>query len=115
MAEACAGAARGLAAAYTDVEAGRQADHPKLAELRACLLGFRSLHPVNDRQPQKVRNPQKACIMSCLLSFRSLHPVSYKAADDLCHVMPTHPSIFTCLRGRLRHDISTITVRCVNV
>lgn len=46
MAEACAGAARGLAAAYADVEAGRAADHPKLAELRSCLLGFRALHPV---------------------------------------------------------------------
>jgi hypothetical protein len=46
VAEACAGAARGLAAAYAEVEAGRAADHPKLAELHACLLGFRALHPV---------------------------------------------------------------------
>jgi hypothetical protein len=46
VAESCAGAARGVAAAYAEVEAGRAADHPKLAELRSSLLGFRALHPV---------------------------------------------------------------------
>jgi hypothetical protein len=46
VAEACAGATRGLVAAYAEMEAGRVTDHPKLAELRCCLLGFRALHPV---------------------------------------------------------------------
>ena len=46
VAEPCAGAAHGVAAAYAEVEAGRAADHPKLAELRSSLLGFRALHPV---------------------------------------------------------------------
>lgn len=46
VAEPLAGAARGVAAAYAEVEAGRAADHPKLAELRSSLLGFRALHPV---------------------------------------------------------------------
>ena len=47
VAEPCASAARGVAAAYAEVEAGRAADHPKLAELRSSLLGFRALHPVH--------------------------------------------------------------------
>ena len=49
VAEPCAGAARGVAAANAEVEAGRAADHPKLAELRSSLLGFRALHPVHSR------------------------------------------------------------------
>ncbi len=48
VAEACGAAARALAAAFADVEAGREVDHPKLTCLGSCLLCFRSLHPVRE-------------------------------------------------------------------